>query len=312
VRRVTSSVTYLLEDELSESHWGRSLVLILVLVAIGAAAWYWRAPLRAYVTARLSQRPSSNQSEPVSSEGAPVSTSPSEVAPGMPSADANAPIEKPKTGAGDLSSSVAQNPAPSANSPASSPAANAPGNTEPAAAAPANSAPVAQPPATAAPTSPAQPQPSPNSPAATESAANQGPSSPGEGNAAQNEAPKAESAVAKESKPKIKEAPVAKTDADQLEARGEKYLYGNGVAVNCGRAQSDLQAAAAQGNAKADSVLGTMYATGHCVTRDMPLAYRWFAKALREDPGNTRLQSDLQVLWDQMTEPERQIAMRHE
>jgi len=55
-----------------------------------------------------------------------------------------------------------------------------------------------------------------------------------------------------------------------------------------------------------------MYATGHCVSRDLPLAYRWFAMALQHDPGNTRLQSDLQVLWNQMTADERQIAMRRQ
>jgi len=57
----TSSVTYLLEDELSTSHWGRTVVLILVLVALGIAGWYWRNPLRAYVTAKLAQAPANNQ-----------------------------------------------------------------------------------------------------------------------------------------------------------------------------------------------------------------------------------------------------------
>jgi len=81
------------------------------------------------------------------------------------------------------------------------------------------------------------------------------------------------------------------------------------VPVDCSRAQKDLQAAAGQGNTKAYSVLGTIYATGHCTDRDLPLAYHWFAKALQQDPGNTRLQRDLQVLWSQMTPDERQIAM---
>ncbi len=71
--------------------------------------------------------------------------------------------------------------------------------------------------------------------------------------------------------------------------------------ADCGRAGKSLLAAAARSSAKAQSVLGTMYATGHCVTRDVPTAYRWFAKALHQDPGNVRLQRDLEVLWAQMT-----------
>ena len=51
-----------------------------------------------------------------------------------------------------------------------------------------------------------------------------------------------------------------------------------------------------------------MYATGHCVGRDLPAAYRWFARALREDPQNSRISADLQVLWRQMTPEEKQLA----
>ena len=53
-----------------------------------------------------------------------------------------------------------------------------------------------------------------------------------------------------------------------------------------------------------------MYATGHCASRDLPTAYRWFARALHQDPGNARVQRDLEVLWKQMTPDERQIAQR--
>jgi hypothetical protein len=55
-----------------------------------------------------------------------------------------------------------------------------------------------------------------------------------------------------------------------------------------------------------------MYATGHCVTRDLPQAYHWFAKAMHQEPDNTRFQRDLQVLWNQMTPEERKVAMQHE
>jgi TPR repeat protein len=62
------------------------------------------------------------------------------------------------------------------------------------------------------------------------------------------------------------------------------------------------------GNSKAQTVLGTMYATGHCVGRDLPSAYRWFARALHEEPQNSRISADLQVLWRQMTPQEKQLA----
>jgi hypothetical protein len=109
-------------------------------------------------------------------------------------------------------------------------------------------------------------------------------------------------------------APVVETaslgtapDAD-LELAGEHYLYGTGLPQNCTRAESSLSTAAAHGNSKAETVLGTMYATGHCVGRDLPAAYRWFARALHQDPQNPRISDDLQVLWRQMTPQEKQLA----
>jgi TPR repeat protein len=97
-----------------------------------------------------------------------------------------------------------------------------------------------------------------------------------------------------------------------VEAEGERYLYGNGVPENCGRARRNLLAAAQRANSKAQNVLGTMYATGHCATRDLPTAYRWFGRSLRQEPGNTRIEQDLKVLWNQMTPEERKLALRDE
>ena len=107
---------------------------------------------------------------------------------------------------------------------------------------------------------------------------------------------------------KPKPAPAAVSNDDQLVADGEKYLYGNGVPANCDRAQKSLRTAAGHLNPRALSMLGTMYATGHCVNRDLPNAYRSFAKALHLDPNNSRIQSDLEVLWRQMSPDERQAA----
>jgi TPR repeat protein len=92
--------------------------------------------------------------------------------------------------------------------------------------------------------------------------------------------------------------------------KGEAYLYGRGVAENCDEAVRNLKAASASGNAKARSTFGTMYATGHCVPRDLPTSYSWFAKALEAEPNNQILSKDLTAIWNQMTPPERQLATK--
>jgi hypothetical protein len=94
------------------------------------------------------------------------------------------------------------------------------------------------------------------------------------------------------------------------ETEGEKYLYGDGVPANCVRARQDLLAAAEHSSAKAQSAMGTMYATGHCETRDLPLAYRWFARAQLQNPSNRIVEEDMRVLWNQMSPEERKLATR--
>jgi len=110
--------------------------------------------------------------------------------------------------------------------------------------------------------------------------------------------------------------PVAPTTPDpaqeSLFLQGQRYLYGgNGTPANCGRAEQYLNASANNNNSKAQATLGTMYATGHCVRRDLPLAYRWFARALHGDPRNTRLERDVEIMWNQMSPQERNTALRN-
>ena len=92
--------------------------------------------------------------------------------------------------------------------------------------------------------------------------------------------------------------------------KGEAYLYGRGAPKNCDQAVKYLKAASNKSSAKARSAFGTMYATGHCVPRDLPTSYSWFALALRADPNNQILEKDLSAIWKQMTPPERQMATR--
>ena len=104
--------------------------------------------------------------------------------------------------------------------------------------------------------------------------------------------------------------PAAADTGDAAFRRGEAYLYGRGVPENCDEAVKYLKTASAKSNAKARSAFGTMYATGHCVPRDLPTSYLWFALALRVDPNNQILEKDLSAVWNQMTPPERQLATR--
>jgi hypothetical protein len=105
-------------------------------------------------------------------------------------------------------------------------------------------------------------------------------------------------------------APATADTEDAAFRKGEAYLYGRGAPQNCDEAVKYLKAASAKSNAKARSAFGTMYATGHCVPRDLPTSYLWFAMALRVDPNNQILEKDLSAIWNQMTPPERQLATR--
>jgi hypothetical protein len=54
-----SSFAYLLEDSVGTSHWGRVLVLVVLLGCVAAAVWHWRRNLRDWA-ARFSQRPTAS------------------------------------------------------------------------------------------------------------------------------------------------------------------------------------------------------------------------------------------------------------
>jgi TPR repeat protein len=98
---------------------------------------------------------------------------------------------------------------------------------------------------------------------------------------------------------------------DPLFIQGQRYLYGTGVRQNCDLATKSLSTAAQNSNTEAQSTLATMYATGHCVSRNLPMAYRWFAKASHQEPNNPRIQQDLEILWRQMTPEEKQVAINN-
>jgi len=93
-------------------------------------------------------------------------------------------------------------------------------------------------------------------------------------------------------------------------AEAQRYLYGRGAAQDCEHGLRILKPLANQGDPKAMMEMGALYSAGLCTPHDLPTAYRWFAIALRKDPSNQAIQTDLQKLWGEMTQPERQLAIK--
>lgn len=121
--------------------------------------------------------------------------------------------------------------------------------------------------------------------------------------------------AAKPTKPKTapadaapKPTPAARPTSTVAEA--QKYLYGKGVKQDCGRGLRLLKPAADRADSKAMIEMGALYSAGLCTPRDLPTAYRWFAMALHKEPDNQSVQNDLQKLWGEMTQPERQLAIK--
>ncbi len=114
--------------------------------------------------------------------------------------------------------------------------------------------------------------------------------------------------VRAEPKPAARKSAAAKPFDAATEA--ERYIYGRGVRQDCDHGMHLLKPAAEQSNPKALISLGALYSTGTCVPRDLPTAYRWFALALHKQPDNQALQDDLKSLWEKMTPPERQLAIK--
>jgi hypothetical protein len=271
---------YLYEDEEPRSYAG--LIFFVILLAAVGGFGYWQWKHNGFPFNRLN------------AENKPAQTaSPSEVAPAQ-TQDQQTKVDKPMTGAGDVLPTAAdQNAKPpdtgktSEFPPQGGQNAAPEGSTSKA---PEQNAATGKTQETQETTEEAKATPPANVPEKTAKAHNRTP------------APKAKAPV-----PAPAEAAPASPDAD-LELAGERYLYGNGLPQNCTRAESSLRTAATHGNSKAQTVLGTMYATGHCVGRDLPTAYRWFARALHQEPQNSRISADLQVLWRQMTPQEKQLA----
>jgi hypothetical protein len=312
------NLDYLLEDEEPKSGGGWKVVLILIALALAVSFGYLRWKNQGLPFLNLARK---------STTQVPAAT-PAPPAPDVPS-NASAPTNSTNVPAGSATPSAPTAPpsgsisAP-ANAAASQPSPTAPGTvaaTSAASGAPSsanavasnsssNSAPAITPtPAGAAANPSAEPQqPTATAPPdATLPAQSNTPSNSNNSNAPSADNEEGDSASAA---PEPTSKPPAAIKRVDTVAEAQKYLYGKGAPQDCDRGLRLLKPAANAGNPKAMIEMGALYSAGLCTPRDLPTSYRWFAMALRKDPDNQSVATDLQKLWGEMTQPERQLAIR--
>jgi hypothetical protein len=277
----SGNVDYLLEDEEEPKHGGAAkgiFILVVLLIVVGFGYLRWRNNGFRWSTSTENKPPAAEQSPP-DNASAPAASAPS----------------------------VTPEPAPATSLPTAQPAQPAAKTN---AAAPANS----PGPASAAPSSAA-----PSKTDAAKSAEDNNSADNADENSTTDNNPPAAAAAkpAKAASPKpAKPAPAKPSPAARAVKTGDtvseaqKYLYGKGVPQDCDRGLRLLKPAANEANPKAMIEMGALYSAGLCTPRDLPTAYRWFAQALRKDPDNMAVQTDLQKLWGEMTQPERQLAIK--
>ncbi len=284
-------IEYLLEDEPAPGRMRKVIGTLLVLAIIGGGLFYWRKAGYPWPSSASHPANQSASTDGSNSSGENTGVMPSEVAP--PVTAQQRPV-KPNTGVGDMPA-TSDDATKASTAAATSSAGQNPGNTSPED----KTSETADNPAEKPTETASAPPVEKTIPAASDSA-------------------KSESSKPLASRPRSSTpSPVAPTTpnpaTDSMFLEGQKYLYGTGgVASNCPRAQQYLTTSANNNNSKAQSTLATMYATGHCVRRDLPLAYHWFARALREDPRNTRLNRDVEIMWNQMSPQERTLALKNQ
>jgi hypothetical protein len=302
-----SNLDYLLDEEEPRHHWGIGKILLL-LIAFGLAAGFGYLRFKNQGLAWLN--PSTKPSAAAQNSTAPDTTttppsSPSSTPESQPSTQPSAaapPQPQPQPTTAAPSNPPSSNPAATPAQAAPAPTTPAPSDTTKPTDAPADAtsekaAASADPEKAASPADAVDKDSSPpketspdNPPAATKPVEKPKP------------APKAPAP-----KPSAASRPVAAYDAV---AEAQKYLYGRGAPQDCDRGLRLLRPAANQAQPKAMIEMGALYSAGLCTPHDLPTAYRWFAMALRKDPENTAVQADLQKLWGEMTQPERQLAIK--
>ncbi len=283
----SSNLDYLLEDEEPKRGGAGKFALILLMLALAAGfgylRWKWLvgSSKRPAVAAQAPDPSATTYDVPSSGNTNGTSTPPAPT-PAQPAA----PTAQP---APDSSSANT----PAAASPAATPDAADTSSAKPDAPAPSDAS-------SSSPDSSATNQPAAKEPDTEPAAATPDAPPPA--------APRPKK-IAAEPQPKPPAGITPTRSADAV-IEAQKYIYGRGVTQDCDRGMRLLKPAAAQANPKAMIEMGALYSAGLCTPHDLPTAYRWFAMALRKDPDNQSVQADLQKLWGEMTQPERQLAIR--
>lgn len=292
-----SNLDYLLDEEEPTHHWGIGKIL-LILIALGLAVGFGYLRFKNQGLAWLN--PSKKPSAVVQNSPTPDTTTPPPTSP-TPSITLDSPTPAQPTAAGPQ--------------PATSDPGNAPGNAA------ATAAPATPPPSTPTPSDDAKSTDAPAAASSDKAAApKEKDSTTAKEPSPDTDTPPAATKPVEEPKPAPKvpaaKAPVPKPSPASRPAaydpvvEAQKYLYGRGAPHDCDRGLRLLRPAANQANPKAMIEMGALYSAGLCTPHDLPTAYRWFALALRKDPENAAVQADLQKLWGEMTQPERQLAIK--
>ncbi len=292
--RSSRNLDYLLEDDEPPSRgWGKLVLFVIALALVGGFGYLrWKQGGFDWLT--------KNENKPAATQPAdtPSAATDSGSAPAAVPAPAGANSTTAASGGVIPTDAPTAPPVPAQTSPTPQNAASqapATQNTPPSTSTPQDSTTPPSPgPASAAPANPSDSTPPAN--AAPESTSTD----------SDTQSPQAEAPPAP--KPRERKPTPAKPVDSVMEA--ERYIYGNGARQDCDHGLKLLKSAAEQSNPKAMSSMGTLYSTGTCTPRDLPTAYRWFALALHKQPDNQALQDDLQKLWSQMTQPERQLAIK--
>ena len=299
-RSSSRNLDYLLDDDEPPRGSGAGkifLILIALALAVGFGYLRWKGHGLGWLSSGFN-KPSAVAKNPDSSDsGSPAPANPGPESQTPPASSTATPVNPPAIGAAPTPNASSTPPA--GNQSTSNPGSPA-GND-------ATSSTTATPPG-AAPARPAAkadnaaPAPSSDNGTADDNADNS--ASDDSGKTAADSPPPAETPAPK---PRAAAKPLRTVDPV---SEAQKYLYGRGVAQDCDRGLRLLKPAANASNPRAMVEMGALYSAGLCTPHDLPTAYRWFAMALRKDPGNQAIQTDLQKLWGEMTQPERQLAIK--
>jgi hypothetical protein len=284
------NLDYLLEDDEPKHGGSGKYILILVALALALGLGYlrWKNQGFAWLNAAPKKPAAATQ------EANPSDSNP----PASPSTTAN-PSSTPSTSSTPTQPVTSTPPATDNSAANPTPATTAPAPPQPA---PAQSTPATQVPHAGTDNSTA-PTPTASAPA---SATTQPPAPADTDSDTKSADTPTNTPAPVEPKPR----PAVKPVKIDPVVEAQKYLYGKGVPQNCDHGLRILKPAADAANPKAMIEMGALYSAGLCTPRDLPTAYRWFALALHKDPDNQSVQTDLQKLWGEMTQPERQLAIR--